>query len=136
MKAWLIQYKQSALMGGVIASTFTWPILNDSKASNHTTVIGLWYCAILLAVVAIASASQQAVMLSRLSSYSDGMQRVRNMLGTLEGQHRVPQKLQLFIWQTPVMLQNGSIYMFIAGLVALVWISTRENWSSAQIKVY
>jgi hypothetical protein len=121
-------------MGSVIATAFTWPLLEDGD-SDQKVVLGIWYSALLLALGAIATATQQAVKLARLNTYPDCRQRVCNMLGVYEGQQWRPRKVQLFIWQTPVMLQNGSIYMFLAGLVLLIWKTTLENWSMDQLKV-
>jgi uncharacterized membrane protein len=36
-------------------------------------------------------------------------------------EHYEARVLQMYIWQIPHMLVNGSIYMFVAGLAVLVW---------------
>ena len=110
-------------------------MLKVEDKSSASIILSMWYCALLLALGTIATASQQAVMLTRLSSYTDGPERVCRMLGKLEGGSWRARKLQLFIWQSPVMLQNGSIYMFIAGLVVLVWKVAMDQWSTDHLKV-
>jgi hypothetical protein len=119
----------------VISTAFSWRMLEVEDDNSASIIMGIWYSALLLALGTIATASQQAVMLTRLNTYTDSPQRVRKMLGKLEGGSWKPRKMQLFIWQSPVMLQNASIYMFIAGLVVLVWKSAMTHWSADQLKV-
>jgi hypothetical protein len=122
-------------MGAVISTSFTWPMLVVEGRTGGSIILGIWYPALLLALGAIATASQQAVMLTRLRNYNDGPQRLRKMLGKLEGGSWRPRKLQLFVWQSPAMLQNASIYMFVAGLVVLIWKASMNPWSNDQLKV-
>jgi hypothetical protein len=108
-------------MASVIATSFTWPLLSPSEPqsqTSHAIVLGIWYSALLLALGAIATATQQAIKLARLATYSDCRARVCVMLGNSD---KRPRAVQLFIWQSPVMLQNGSVYMFIGGLGGLIW---------------
>ncbi|CAJ2510903.1 Uu.00g065280.m01.CDS01 [Anthostomella pinea] len=121
----------SALMGGVIATSFTWPLLEQVSQGDQKVILGVWYSALLLALGAIATATQQAVRIARLNTYPDSGQRMRDMLGTLQGTQWRTRKLQLFVWQTPVMLQNGSIYMFIARLVVLIWKAVADDCRSS-----
>ena len=122
-------------MGAVISTALSWPMFQVENINSGSIILGSFYCALLLALGAIATASQQAVMLTRLESYTDGTEKVRKMLGKLEGGSWRPRKLQLFIWQSPVMLQNASIYMFNAGLVVLAWKGAMNHWSTDQLKV-
>jgi hypothetical protein len=122
-------------MGAVISTSFTWPMLDVEGRTGGFIILGIWYPALLLALGAIATASQQAVMLTRLRNYDDGPQRLRKMLGKLEGSSWRPRKLQLFVWQSPAMLQNASIYMFVVGLVVLIWKVAIDHWSTDQLKV-
>lgn len=103
----------------MIATAFTWSLL-EGKPPGHEIVFRIWYSALTLALGAIGTAAQQAVKLARLSAYPDCRQHTCKMLGVCEGGRWRSWNLQLFIWQTPVMLQNGSIYLFLAGLVYLV----------------
>jgi hypothetical protein len=108
-------------MSSVIATSFTWPLLSPSETQSqtpHTIVLGIWYSALLLALGAIATATQQAIKLARLATYPDCRARVCAMLGN---SNKRPRAVQLFVWQSPVMLQNGSVYLFIGGLGGLIW---------------
>jgi hypothetical protein len=87
-------------------------------------VLAVWYAWLLLAVVSIATASQQYLALGRLSSFPDRAVKLRNLLGHQTAEGWKPRKLQLFIWQTPVMMLNGGIYIFVIGLGVVVYGST------------
>jgi len=123
------------LIAGVITSAFTWPIFSAENGPNWTPVFAIWYCSLVLAIWAIACAAQLAISLNRMCTYANGPEKVRQMLGKLEGNALVPRKLQLFIWQTPAMLQNGSIYTFILGLTILIWKNSLQNWSTDSLVV-
>lgn len=72
--------ERSRLVGSVVAGGCTWPQLADSEDWKVSTVLGLWYSSLLLAVTATSAATQQIVALSRLSSHPDGLKRIRYML--------------------------------------------------------
>ena len=72
-------------------------------------------------LTSICLATQQGVSLNRLSGYGDGLSRIRRMLGSradgLANSIAVPYWDQLYVWQTPIMLLNVSIVLFIVGVV-------------------
>jgi len=82
--------------------------------------------------------------LSRLSSYQDGLRRLRAVLGKeLPAAGKASQTwavrwVQLYVWQVPVMLLNFSIVLFLVGLVVMlkaradVWAG---NWAGDDVKV-
>ena len=111
-------------MGGMIASAFTWPALSEIDPSILAIIHTTWYSALLFGVMAIATATQQAIALGRVSSYPDGLEKLRNVLGHYQCPEWKPRQLQLFIWQAPIALLNASIYTFVLGLVVIVWSST------------
>jgi hypothetical protein len=109
-------------MGAIVTSAFTWPVFDSLDPSTSLTpAIAIWYCSLVFAVTAITCATQQAVALGRLNCYYDRLDRLRRMLGRLQDGEWELKKWQIYIWQTPVMVLNGSIYMFILGLALLIW---------------
>ena len=45
---------------------------------------------------------------------------------------------QLYIWQTPLLLLNSSVYLFIAGLAVLLWNASKlqgYKWERDETKV-
>lgn len=124
-------------MGAVISSAFTWPLMDPATSVDKNLVLGIWYSSLLLVLGAIATATQQAVKLARLNTFPQSGQMIRGMLGYHDAQDRrwKVRKLQIFIWQTPVMLQNGSIYTFILGLVVIIWMSSFADWAVGQLMV-
>lgn len=60
------------------------------------------------------------------------------MLGYETSQGWRPRRLQLSIWQTPVMMLNGSIYIFVIGLGVVVYGSTiaLKEWTKDELKVH
>ena len=70
---------------------------------------------------------QQSVSLSRISSYNNYASRIRDLLGEKllpedndRGEIWVPRILQLYVWQTPIMLLNFGILVFVVGLGIMV----------------
>lgn len=76
---------------------------------------------------------QQTVALHRLRSNQDGPRRVHSLLSHRQAGADHPRYLQIFIWQTPVMLLNVSIVLFIIGLSILVYHDVSRE--SGDIKV-
>jgi hypothetical protein len=71
---------------------------------------------------------QQSVALNRVSSYQDCPSRIRSLLGQKlvskdsdRSETWIPRKLQLYIWQTPIMLLNFGILAFVFGLGIMVF---------------
>lgn len=121
---------QSALFGGVIATSYTWPALAQMSVSVQTTIKAIWYSALMLALASIATSTQQAIFLSRLGSHPEGLRKTREVLGRCsETGAWKPSRVQLMVWQAPLSLLNSSVVLYVAGLVALVW-----NYHSALIR--
>jgi hypothetical protein len=120
----------------VIATSFTWPSLAQLSRSDQSTVVAIWYSALLFAVTSIATSAQQAVVLTRLGSHPQGLQKIRKLLGrsTVDGLQK-PRNLQLFIWQAPLALLNMSGVMFVVGLTVLVWKSVSLNGDGVKVGV-
>ena len=113
--------------------------------------------ALLLALTAISLATQQTIGLNRLCSCENGLLKIRHLLGeknpsyechsarpyvgryqkSAEDRVRM-KKSQLWIWQTPVMLSNFAILLFIIGLMISVFhraAASRGDWSTGHIQV-
>jgi hypothetical protein len=126
---------QSALLGGVIAASFTWPVLAQLSHSTQSTVLAIWYSALVLALTAIAASAQQSVALTRLGSHPEGLDKIRKLLGRhIDGKWK-PSNLQLIVWQAPLSLLNFSVVMFTVGLGILVWSSVSPAWIGDDVKV-
>ena len=115
--------------------------------------------ALVLALTAISLATQQTIGLSRLCSGENGWLKVRRLLGEANNPCDCPnhpeqsglgsphrhigsrarmKKSQLWIWQTPVMLSNFAILLFVIGLLISVFvraIRTRRDWTKGDLQV-
>ena len=113
--------------------------------------------ALLLALTAISLAAQQTITLNRLCSCENGLLKIRHMLGEpnpkyqgdspksyvrktqSKAGHRVRiKRSQLWTWQTPIMLSNFSILLFIIGLMIGIFAkaaASRGDWSKGDPKV-
>jgi len=83
----------------------------------------LWFASLLFALTSVGSATNQAIVLHRISVYPDGLARIQMLLSngsTNQNAHLSVDTLQMWIWQTPAAFLNGSLYLFIAGLLALI----------------
>ena len=112
-----LTYIQSALVSGVCASAFSWYNITPQPYP----VRSVWYSGLLLALVSITIAVQQSVALHRLSSNQDGLAKLRSMLSYKHAGVLKARYSQVYIWQTPVMLLNVSIFFFLIGLVIVVF---------------
>ena len=100
----------------------------------------------MLALTAISLATQQTIGLSRLCSGDNGWLKVRRLLGELDPiyvnqseqscldrTHRHPasrvrmKNSQLWIWQTPVMLSNFAILLFVIGLMISTFVRAARS---------
>ena len=113
--------------------------------------------ALLLALTAISLSAQQTITLNRLGSCEDGVLKIRHMLGEAnphyqghstdpypkgahkKGKHRVQIKRgQMWTWQTPIMLSNFSILLFIVGLMIAIFaraVASHGDWSKGDSKI-
>lgn len=71
---------------------------------------------------------QQSIALHRLSAGEDGLAQVRRLLGyrTSNGLWE-PRRLQILVWQVPVMMLNLSITLLSTGLLIVVWGGTEDH---------
>ncbi|KAH7305254.1 hypothetical protein B0I35DRAFT_114324 [Stachybotrys elegans] len=118
----------SALISSLVVSALAWPSVaspggEDGPSSRYDSgpVRCLWYISLLFSLTSIATATNQNVVIHRLSCFSDSLERTRRMLGESGSAPVVPDMLQLWIWQIPIAFLNGSVYTFVAGLAVIVW---------------
>jgi hypothetical protein len=98
-------------------------------------VKGVWYSALVFSISSIAAAAQLLTIIHRLEVYPGGLKVMRRLLGestpVIAKQRppggsgpsgvldaKLPKKV---LWQIPVILLNGSLYLFTAGLCVLVY---------------
>ena len=141
-------------MTGTIASAFSW----YSVESDPWSTEACWTSALVLALTSISLATQQTIGLSRLCSCENGWLRVRRLLGDFDhsqsrssfdssflsgpqapAEKRIrPKKSQLWMWQTPVMLSNFAILLFVIGLMISVFVravQSRGDWAKGSNQV-
>ncbi|KAM7192598.1 hypothetical protein V8F20_008807 [Naviculisporaceae sp. PSN 640] len=119
----------SALIASVVASSFTWPEFEpstDPLGIVLTIVKALWYGSLLFSIVAIASAAQLAIALSRIAAYSTDLEFTRRMLASVDPKDPAMPTTRvsfpkLWMWQIPAMLLNWSINLYVLGVVILVY---------------
>jgi hypothetical protein len=119
---------QCALITGAVVQVLTWP---QAQTASELP-LGFWHSSLVISLVAICLATQQSIALNRISSYKDFEARIRSMLGhkvvSKDNDRRVawtPRKLQLYIWQTPIVHLNFGILGFVVGLGIMVFESRK-----------
>ncbi|KAH7391167.1 hypothetical protein DE146DRAFT_619254, partial [Phaeosphaeria sp. MPI-PUGE-AT-0046c] len=96
-----------ALFAGIIAASFTWPVLTQLSHYAQSNIQVIWYSGLVLALASIATSTQLAVALMRLGSHPAGLSSIREVLGTRCGNNLWRRsRLQLVIWQGPKTLLN------------------------------
>ncbi|EXA53644.1 hypothetical protein FOVG_01380 [Fusarium oxysporum f. sp. pisi HDV247] len=104
-----------ALIAAVVSSAFSWPTIDDSPWTTRA----LFYSALILSLVSVSAGSQQSIALYRLGGHDIGLTTLRTLLKGSGKQGA--SKLQLYVWQMPIMLLNVSILLFVIGLMILIW---------------
>ena len=145
---------KSALVASVVVGASSW----FSAPTDPWTTRAFWSSALLFAMVSIALATQQSIALNRIMNYENSLRRIRSMLGEenpfysnqnshngywgrdekIEHARMRMRKSQLYIWQTPVMLSNFSILLFVIGLFVKLFqaaVATNGNWQTGDIQV-
>ena len=112
---------------------------------------------LVLALTAISLAAQQTIGLNRLRSCENGWLKIRHLLGEAPGKEdhhptashgsddakdvsnrtRI-KRSQLWAWQTPIMMSNFAILLFIVGLMIAIFAraaATMGDWSKPDGKV-
>lgn len=124
-------------MTSITASAFSWPIVQSSS----WTIQAIWYSSIIVSLTSVSTATQQSVAIYRLASLPEGLQKIRQLLGR-DGDATLgivqPQLWQLYIWQIPHLMLNTSIYLFVAGLLVLLWDAAKAqaySWATQETKV-
>jgi len=117
-------HSQCALITGTVVQALTW----SQVQTPSQLPASLWYGSLVLSLTAICLATQQSVALNRISSYKDYASRIRSLLGQEivsqdddKGKRWVPRKLQLYVWQTSIMLLNFGILLFVIGLGVMIF---------------
>lgn len=99
-----------------MAAAFSWPTINDAP----WTVKAVLYSTLIIALCSVASGTQQTIILNRYGKHHDGLKALQKLLesGIKPG---TPRRLQLYVWQLPIMLLNISIALLVVGIFILVW---------------
>lgn len=126
----------AALIAGVTAAAFTWPSIENSPAATPA----LWYSSLIFSIVSILSAMQQGNLLYKLTSRSNGLRRLQAMLRSNRqvGGKWQESKGQHFVWQTPLMLLNFSFWLFLIGLMIMVFnaaVASKEGLGGREVKI-
>ncbi|KAG8354233.1 hypothetical protein FVEN_g7816 [Fusarium venenatum] len=124
-----------ALLAGVVAAAFSWQDLKDLSWPTK----GLWYGSLIIDLTSICLATQQSLTLHRLSCYTNKCERVREMLSKSSSYQAHPSEAevtQLYVWQTPIMLLNIGIVLFIIGLAIQIITDLSSTWSPADVKAF
>ncbi|KAK4499144.1 hypothetical protein PRZ48_009656 [Zasmidium cellare] len=109
----------SALIAGTVSASFSWS--NVERAPTIT--LACWYSALLMILISITTATQQHNTLQKIASRSDSALRLQDLLKRRSAPSKpaTPDFMQHFIWQTPIMLLNIGIPLYIVGLLGLVF---------------
>ncbi|KAF5978885.1 1-acyldihydroxyacetone-phosphate reductase [Fusarium coicis] len=143
----------SSVVCSLIAGAFSWP--HFEAANSESTCIQLtkaaWYSAMIFSIASIAAGSQLLLALHRISCYPNSQEMVRGLLigrtacaeainstAAVQASRRYQEQVtsQAYLWQIPVMLLNGSLYMFAGGLCIIAYwdidraLRAQKNWSA------
>ena len=78
----------------------------------------------------------QSIALHRLSSNTNGLERVRNLLGYNEDGGWKARHLQVFMWQSAVMLLNVAIFLFVLGLFIAILCGARNGTEDVRVRMH
>ena len=85
-----------------------------------------------MALTSITTSTQQSILLHRMGSHTEGLNRLQDLLRSRNAVAGVPVKprpTQLYVWQIPVNLLNVSIILFLIGLAIHIFATalTRDS---------
>ncbi|KAL3469129.1 hypothetical protein BJX99DRAFT_265485 [Aspergillus californicus] len=127
------------LTAAVLAQVFAWP-----KGKDQTPEIAriCWYSGLVVVLTAVTLATQQNIALTRAKVSPKGwiyLHSILNVYGENIGStEQRPSRVQLYIWQVPVMLLNFSNLLLVIGILALVLQneSTKTKFSVGAVAVF
>lgn len=109
---------KNALITATVATCVTWP----NVKSGPIGVLACWYSTLLMSIMSITCAIQQSNALFKLGCRDDGKSQMRKIMQSSQTTGATREsRLQHFIWQSPIMLLNFSILIFVIGLLILVF---------------
>lgn len=86
------------------------------------TVRASWQSGLVFALFTTMIACQQSMRLHRFSAHPEGLKYIRASLVGRRGPHsKEPSRLQVYAWETSILLLTCSIICAITGLALLVW---------------
>lgn len=113
--------QKAALVAAVASAALSW----QDIASAPWTVFATFYISLILSFTAISIGTQQSIVLLRLGSHPEGLKELQDLLKQgpprAAGAQPRARRVQLYLWQLPVMLLNISILVFIIGVLILIW---------------
>jgi len=130
---------KSAVVASVVASSFSWPMLDTThdpmNNDFNVLVLGACYAALAVAICAIACGAQLSLALSRISTCRTGLSRLRHLLAK-DGLAVPPRAsfAKMYLWQIPAALLNLSIYLYLAGPVVLAYTSAANMLRAQPIR--
>ncbi|KAJ8112382.1 hypothetical protein OPT61_g5236 [Boeremia exigua] len=115
----------AALIAAVVSAIFSWPTIEETP----WTATAVFYASLILSLATVASASQQSIALHRYGTHSQGLVMLRKSLAS--SSNKRASRLQIYVWQMPVMLLNVSITLLIVGLFILIWdrVAQTTDWT-------
>ncbi|MDI1490464.1 MAG: hypothetical protein OHK93_001667 [Ramalina farinacea] len=148
-----LKRKDNGLVTSTVAAAFSWA----SIPTDPWSVDACWMSSLVLALTAISLAAQQTIGLNRLRSCENGLLKIRHLLGEApwkqehhsdvshvsddakDGFNRTKiKRSQLWAWQTPIMMSNFAILLFIVGLMIAIFAraaATMGDWSKPDGKI-
>ncbi|KAH7000322.1 hypothetical protein EDB80DRAFT_723711 [Ilyonectria destructans] len=104
-----------ALVASVVSGALSWPAVDNAP----WTTKALFYSTLILSLASISAATQQSIALYRIGGNDSGLEVLQNLLKRRGSQNA--SRLQAYTWQMPVMLLNVGIFLFLLGLMILIW---------------
>lgn len=98
-----------------MAEAFSWTSIPNAPWTTRA----VWYSSLIMALISITTSTQQSILLHRMGSHTEGLDRLQGLLrsgNAVAGVPAKPRPMQLYIWQIPVNLLNVSIILFLIGL--------------------
>ncbi|KAL4742386.1 hypothetical protein BDV11DRAFT_180753 [Aspergillus similis] len=110
------------LTAAVLTQVFAWPQIKDPTPIFSRIC---WYSGLVLVLMAVATATQQNIALARAKVSPKGWSYLRSILD-VEGEEigsikQRPSRVQLYIWQVPVMMLNFSNVLLVLGILVYIF---------------
>ncbi|KAN0099280.1 hypothetical protein V8E51_013055 [Hyaloscypha variabilis] len=118
------------LIGSISSAAITGCFSLYLFQTAHWATQGLFFGGLFISIMTLVTVLQQTTTLYRIGGDTYGLAKLRRILTSqysTDGGQAAPSMLQIYVWQTPILLLNFTLIIFLLGLTLLVLPLVEKN---------